>query len=175
MRHLFQSAFYLLMIVVISVLLYSQFGTRFARIPYPPEIGVQQLQILRFDQKKREEEAEQQGVPRPKPQFVLVDVRSYEETNVSIIPGAITKEQFEENIDQYRDRIVIVYCTIGHRSGEYTTRLIEQGIAAKNFKGSIIAWCASQQALVTPEGKTTHRVHTYSSKYKVPASYEAVW
>ncbi|WP_197994752.1 rhodanese-like domain-containing protein [Gimesia panareensis] len=175
MRHIFQSVFYLLMIAVISILLYSQFGTWFAHTSHPPEITLQQLQKLRFTQKNKEVAAEQLGVPRPKPQFVLVDVRSSEETNVSMIPGAITRESFEKNIDRYRDRTVIAYCTIGYRSGKYTARLIEQGITAKNFKGSIIAWCASQLELVTPEGKATHRVHTYSSKYKVPALYEAVW
>ena len=42
---------------------------------------------------------------------VIVDVRDKAETDVSVIPGAITKSEFEENSLQHQGKVVIAYCT----------------------------------------------------------------
>ncbi len=170
-----QLAVFALALFSVPSTLPAQFGSLFSQSPKPPEVSIEQLQKLVSEKQQVEEEAVKQRNPKPDPKFVLVDVRASEESNVSMIPGAISKNHFEKNIEQFRDRTVIVYCTIGYRSGLYATNLIEDGFAAKNFKGSILAWCAAEQPLVTPAGKPTNRVHTYSSKYKVPATYKAVW
>ena len=107
--------------------------------------------------------------------FVLVDVRSPKEQSISMIPGAITAQQFEENQTQYWDRTVIAYCTVGVRSEHYARTLIASGQSALNFKDSILGWCAANYPLVTPDGKPTQRVHTYSARYKVSSEYEAVY
>ena len=107
--------------------------------------------------------------------FVLVDVRSPKEQSISMIPGAITAQQFEENQTQYWDRTVIAYCTVGVRSEHYARKLIASGQSALNFKDSILGWCAASYPLVTPDGKPTQRVHTYSARYKVSSEYEAVY
>ena len=64
--------------------------------------------------------------------YLLVDVRSPAEQNVSIISNAITMEEFESNFDQYQTRIndnsttVVTYCTIGYRSGLEGRRLRDE-------------------------------------------------
>ena len=107
--------------------------------------------------------------------FVVIDVRSTEELSVSMIPGAITSEQFEEEVDAYRDSTIIPYCTVGVRSERYARKLLDAGHTALNFKGSILGWCEAGYPLVTPDGEPTTRVHTYSDDYEVPAEYTAVY
>src|SRR5690606_35835605 len=48
--------------------------------------------------------------------FIIVDVRSDEEMNVSMIKGAISKKNFEESITDYKEREILVYCTVGTRA-----------------------------------------------------------
>lgn len=106
--------------------------------------------------------------------YVIVDVRSEREVKVSIIPGAITKKQYEQAIERYKDRTAVVYCTIGGRSAQYAKELKGKGITVKNFKGSILQWVQAGLPVVTPDGEPTNRVHTYSSRYKIPDRYEQV-
>ena len=143
----------------------AQFGSLFARKASVAEIKVDQLRSLQLD------EANQGSAPP----FVLVDVRNPDESAVSVIPGAITKSEFEQNLDRYRNRTVITYCTSGYRSGKYAQQLASQGIKTRNFKGSILGWCAAGLPLVTSDGEATNRVHTYSSRNRVPSKYKAVW
>lgn len=107
---------------------------------------------------------------------VLVDVRTKEEIAVSIIPGAISLTDFEESREQYRNAEVITYCTVGVRSGDYAATLIEDGMRARNYEGSILEWVEQGLPVVTPEGQATQRVHVYSDKYRkrVSPPYEAV-
>jgi rhodanese-related sulfurtransferase len=120
------------------------------------------------------EAAEQAGQPIPEPDFVLVDVRSDAEVKVSVIPGAITKTQYEKNRKAYEGKLVIPYCTIGGRSGSYAKQLKQAGVNVKNYKGSILEWVKADLPVVTLEGQPTNRVHIYSDRYKIPAKYEAV-
>ena len=92
-----------------------------------------------------------------------------------MIPGAISPQQFEQHPDQYREHKVIAYCTVGARSDRFAKKLNAAGFTALNFKESIVGWCEASYPLVTPAGKPTKSVHTYSAKYKVPSSYQAVY
>jgi len=47
-----------------------------------------------------------------------------------MLPGAITSEEFENSIETYGDKTVVVYCTIGNRNGYYARALIERGTRA---------------------------------------------
>ena len=138
-------------------------------------ISATQLHELLEKQASLETQAAEEGKGKPTADFVVVDVRSAEEQAVSLIPGAITDQQFEKDRKQYQGRSVIAYCTIGVRSEHYARELIDSGQEALNFKGSILAWCEAKYPLVTPEGKPTERVHTYSDRYKVPAEYSAIY
>lgn len=106
--------------------------------------------------------------------FILVDVRSDAEISVSTIPEAITRDELESSLDDYRNHVVIAYCTIGGRSLIYARQLSKQGIDSRNFKAGIIGWCESGLPLVSPRGDKTNRVHTHTAMFRVPPTYEQV-
>jgi rhodanese-related sulfurtransferase len=127
-----------------------------------PEVGVDDLSKILGDEQAMKK-------------TVLVDVRSEAETSVSVIPGAITKSQFEAKPGEYAGKKVIVYCTVGGRSGAYAKQLAAKKIDVVNFKGSILAWANAGQPFETLDRKPTNRVHTYSRGNRIPAAYEAVY
>lgn len=106
--------------------------------------------------------------------FILVDVRTDAEISVSTIPGAITRDELESSLDDYRDHVVIAYCTIGGRSLIYARQLSKRGIDSRNFKAGIIGWCVSGLPLVSPPGDETNRVHTHTALFRVPPTYEQI-
>ena len=107
---------------------------------------------------------------------ILVDAREPEERAVSTIPGSLAAEEFERQASELRGRKVITYCTVGHRSAEYTRWLLEDGWDAVNFAGSILAWTHAGGELVDPEGNPTRRVHVYGERWNLAADgYETVW
>lgn len=107
--------------------------------------------------------------------LVLVDARTPEEREVSMIPGAISQEEFERRKSELAGQEVVTYCTIGYRSGLYTAELVEQGWEAKNLAGSILAWTHEDLPLVH-DGEPTRRVHVYGARWNLAAEgYEAVW
>lgn len=103
---------------------------------------------------------------------VLVDVRGDNETRVSIIPGAITKAQFEAEPDKYKGKTAICYCLSGGRSGKYVKQLKAKDIPAVDLKGSMLGWCEAGLPLTTLDGKPTKRVNVLGNK--VPLEYESV-
>lgn len=122
-----------------------------------PEIQVSEL--LALSKKKR----------------VLVDVREDHEIQVSTIPGALTQSQFEQQIERYRNYTVVVYCTIGYRSGLYVNRLLKKNIKAVNLAGGVLAWAHAGQ-LFNKEGRMSKRVHVYGKQWDLlPVDYEATY
>ena len=103
---------------------------------------------------------------------VLVDVRSDVETKVSVIPGAITKAQFEADPEKYKGKTAICYCLSGGRSGKYVKQLKAKDVPAVDLKGSMLGWCEAGLPLKTLDGKPTKRVNVYGNK--VPSEYESV-
>lgn len=107
--------------------------------------------------------------------IVLVDVRSPEERAVSMIPGAISTEEFERNLEQYKNATVIAYCTIGYRSGKYANQWREQGVKIFNLEGSLLAWSHIQGELIDAIG-ITKKVHVFGRQWQLTAEdYQAVW
>jgi len=135
--------------------LYLRYKRSFAEVP---EITVEQLLAARKTQP-----------------LVLVDVRSRREREVSMIPGAISAEQLERNLQAYADRRIVTYCTIGYRSGLYARELRRRGLDAVNLAGSILSWVHAGQPVVD-EGGPTRRVHVYGPEWNLlPAGYVPVW
>ncbi|MCC9604085.1 rhodanese-like domain-containing protein [Stieleria sp. JC731] len=151
----------------------AQLGAVFPSLAPVETINVKELKGMLDKQKAAEATAEQKG-EKAESSFVLVDVRSDKEIAVSLIPGAITKEQFEKESQKYKDKTVIVYCLSGGRSGRYASQLRGKDFDVKNFKPSILGWCGAELPVVTTEGESTNRVHVFSDRYKIPAKYEAV-
>lgn len=142
--------------------------------PQVAEIKTDDVRDLLDQQKKAEAEAKKAGRQVPQADFVLVDVRSEAEMNIAIIPGAITKEEFEKNREKYAGRTVIPYCAVGGRCSTYAAKLAAEGLQVKNYKGSILGWITAEQPLVTLEGKPTNRVYSFSKNQKIPTKYEQV-
>ena len=109
-----------------------------------------------------------------KDRYVVVDVRAKAESDVSIIPGAITKAEFGQTKTEHVGKTIIAYCTIGFRSGLYVKSLKRNGWNAWNYRGSIIDWCENKFPLATLDSEATNRVHTYNRWYSVPDEYVAV-
>jgi rhodanese-related sulfurtransferase len=111
--------------------------------------------------------------PKDRP-AVLVDVREPHERRVSMLPGAITKEDFERDGARYRSWLVVPYCTIGLRSGLYTRELRGRGFKVRNLAGSALAW-AHAGLPFEAGGKATRRVHVFNPDWNLlPRGYEPV-
>ena len=104
--------------------------------------------------------------------YVVVDVRSDQEHQISKIPDAISRNDFEQKIDRYRDKNVITYCTAGGRSYLYSRKLAKQGFHTTNLKPGIIGWCNAELPLTTSTGQPTNHVHLNGSALRVPSKYE---
>ena len=119
-------------------------------------------------------EALRERLSGPEPP-VVVDVRDDEEREVSMIPGAISRQEFEKDPHRFVGREVVTYCTIGYRSGRYTEKLVKRGWNASNLRGSILSWTHAGEEL-DHDGTPTRRVHVYGEAWNlVPEGYEAVW
>jgi rhodanese-related sulfurtransferase len=106
---------------------------------------------------------------------VFVDTRKSKEQKVSMLPGAIAEEEFEKNMEKYKDHVIIGYCTISYRSGKLATKLREKGVNMLNLKGGLLAWVHEGGKVYDASG-ATKRVHVYKKKWNyLPEGYEAVW
>lgn len=151
----------------------SQFGDLFGG-PKIETIETAELSKMLSQQQEITKRATESGEKIPEAEFVVVDVRSDKEVSVSVIPGAITKAQFEKDASKYHGKLVIPYCTVGVRSRAYAKQLIGKGVKVKNYEGSILKWIDADLPLVTLDGKPTNRVHTYSDRYQIPDKYQQV-
>ena len=106
---------------------------------------------------------------------IWVDVRSDRERKVSGISRAISIAELPAAL-KAKKRIVVVYCTVGYRSGLEVLELEKRGIAARNLRGGILAWLAAGGQIVAVSGKPTHKVHVYGkSRAVVPEGFEAIY
>lgn len=111
-----------------------------------------------------------------KGKLILVDVRTKKEQAVSMIPGAITKEEFEQDKNSLADKRIIVHCTIGYRSGVYVKKLADQGFHTENLAGSILLWAHERLPLEDSKGQPTKRIHVYGKKWNLlPEDYNGIW
>lgn len=114
--------------------------------------------------------------------LILIDIRQPKEQDTAMLPHAITTNQFAQNFRHGipANKTIVVYCTIGYRSGKYAETLIKQGIQAKNLEGGILAWTFVGGDLETYDtsGKkiNTHTVHVYAKEWNlVHPDYKGVW
>jgi rhodanese-related sulfurtransferase len=138
---------------------------------FRPDVPVVGVETLARAVERGELAMEDGGEAKP---FLLVDVRDDNELAVSMLPGAVTLAEYERSGDRYAGHRIVPYCTVGYRSGKYTEKLLERGVDAVNFEGSVMAWVEAGQSLVTPSGKDTRRVHTWSRHIKAPPGYVQV-
>lgn len=111
--------------------------------------------------------------------LVLVDVRERDERNVSRLHRcAISRDECMAMLRDGRlqDREVVAYCTVGHRSGMFASRLRARGVDAKNLAGSVLLWTHEGYPLVDEHDQETRHVHVYSQEWSLEADgYQPVW
>ena len=111
---------------------------------------------------------------------VLVDCREAFEQDVSVLPGAVLQSDYEVQLAAdpaaFVDRPVVVYCTIGYRSGEYAAALRQRGVDAYNLHGGVLEWAHAGGDFVTPHGTPTRSVHVYGRRWSLlPEGYDATY
>lgn len=108
-------------------------------------------------------------------ELVVLDVRSPAERAVSMIKGAISSTEFEQNRARYEKVTVVTYCTMGHRSGLYAKKLHEEGFEVLNLVGSVLSWTHVGGDFVDAHGPTK-RIHVGGPDFNFIASgYEPTW
>lgn len=103
------------------------------------------------------------------PAPVLLDVRKPEEFAVSHLPGAKRVEPSAKPTEVLSliptNRPVVVYCSVGYRSSELATRLLEAGFTnVSNLEGSIFQW-ANEDRPLEKDGKPATTVHGYNDTF----------
>ena len=124
-----------------------------AELPDVPRIGVDELA------------ARLEAGERP----LLVDVRAEREYAVSHIADARRAETVEEAeallAGEPREREVILYCSVGVRSGHLAEALRRAGWTdVRNLEGSIFAW-ANAGHPVWRDGVRVREVHPYDARW----------
>lgn len=106
---------------------------------------------------------------------VFVDVREPAEQAVSMVPGALTDEQFAARKDTLRDKTIVTYCTIGYRSGKLAAALQSEGFTVRNLAGSLLAWTHAGGPL-EHEGEPVKALHVYGKRWDLARrDHRAVW
>ncbi len=101
---------------------------------------------------------------------VFVDVRKPEEQQVSMIPGAVTKEYFLENLETYRNKRIIAYCTISYRSGKFAEKMEKKGVTVINLQAGLLGWVHVHGPLVS-KNKPANTLHVYGRKWNLAPSW----
>jgi rhodanese-related sulfurtransferase len=104
-----------------------------------------------------------------KEKVLIFDARESREFEVSHLPGAkhvgynkFNAKKATEGI--HKDQKIIVYCTVGYRSGQVAQKLRKLGYNAHNLLGGITSWVNEDGPLVNFRNTPTQKVHTYSKK-----------
>ena len=112
--------------------------------------------------------------PEERKKYVFLDVRSPKETQVSMIPGAIGVEEFVNNVSKYQDKDLVLYCTIGVRSGKAVLHLMAQGLKVKSLRGGVLGWVHAGLPMQDHNGPTK-KIHVYGREWELlPAGYQGV-
>jgi phage shock protein E len=86
---------------------------------------------------------------------VFLDVRTVDEWksptghlhNAILIPFQDLRDQITQ-LNTFRDRLIIVYCRSGNRSGRAARLLLDSGFNAVNLAGGIRVWNARQYSVL---------------------------
>ena len=150
---------------------------------------LQQLQLqLRLEINLSTRNSNEDDTMNNIPQYTLVDVRSKPEQQVSMIPNAITLDQFEANLNANRNdkhaspsekevHVVVTYCTIGYRSGLEAQRLRDQyNLNVRNLDG-IVGYthaCTALTAIKVNSDANTDANANADAKVNVDVDYNLI-
>lgn len=102
---------------------------------------------------------------------VLLDAREPDEYKVSHLANALFVGYNNFNMDSLKiinkNTPIVVYCSVGYRSGKITEKLMENGfVNVQNLYGGIFEWKNNNKMLVDDKG-ITNDVHPYSKTWGV--------
>lgn len=164
------------LLILVSRNFVAQAGSDKNQLPNQQRIDT--INAMYFDYQKSFKEVPEIEANGDKSLFenaVLVDVRGSDEQEISKIKNAISKSEFEKNTGIYKGRKIIVYCTIGYRSGLFVKKLRTQGFGAYNLKGGILLWAHAGKDVVSKDGPSK-RVHVYGKKWDLlPQGWTSVY
>ncbi len=103
-------------------------------------------------------------------QVLYLDAREEEEFNVSHVANAKWVGYKKFSIDSMsaipKDTEIIVYCSVGFRSGSVTKKLIKSGFTnVLNLYGGLFEWSNQELPLVDSIGNPTPKIHPYNKKW----------
>ena len=104
------------------------------------------------------------------PNLVFLDTREKEEYTVSHIEKAIHVGYTHLDLSAVeklpKNTPIVVYCSIGYRSGKVTEKLVDAGFTnVKNLFGGIFEWSNQERLLVDQDGNVTQKVHAYNKRW----------
>jgi rhodanese-related sulfurtransferase len=102
--------------------------------------------------------------------IVLLDSREKDEFEVSHLPNAkwvgFKDYHFDVLKNISKDTEIVVYCSVGYRSGKTAEKLIKKGYTkVYNLYGGIFDWANNNKTLEKTNGDTTKEVHGYNQKW----------
>ena len=105
-----------------------------------------------------------------KDDVVIVDSRELEEYQVSHLEDAVYVGYDDFNIsrldDISREKLVVVYCSLGIRSEDISAELQKAGFKnVRNLFGGIFEWKNKDFPVVDTLGKRTQKVHAFSENW----------
>lgn len=104
-------------------------------------------------------------VKEREPALALLDARTEEEFAISHLRGAVRVDPDEDALDPLdlpRNTPVVVYCSVGYRSGAVAARLAASGFErVYNLEGGIFQWANEGRVVVRGEA-AVKVVHPYS-------------
>ena len=102
---------------------------------------------------------------------LLLDVRKPEEYALSHLPSAhraqtvaeaaLVIQKIAQQTDPSRLTPIVLYCSIGYRSGRLGAALQTVGYEVANLEGSIFQWAHEGRPLMAGD-RSTRQVHPYS-------------
>ena len=102
--------------------------------------------------------------------IIFLDTREREEFDVSHLKNAlhVGYKKFDiNNLPSLPDKKIVVYCSIGWRSGHIAQQLLEAGFKnIYNLYGGIFEWCNVQLPVYNNSGQI-NQVHAYSPIWKI--------
>ncbi len=105
-----------------------------------------------------------------KSEYIILDAREKSEYVISHIQNAIhigyDNFDLKSTMSQInKNKTIVVYCSVGYRSGEIADKLIAQGLDVKNLFGGIFDWKNKGFSVYNPSGQETDKVHTYNKSW----------
>ena len=97
----------------------------------------------------------------------FVDTRKPAEMEVSMLPGAISTEEFLKDPKRYAEKQVVAYCTISYRSGKFAQEMAKKGIEILNLRGGLLAWVLEGGKVYDARGET-RRINVYGKEWDYP-------